>query len=295
MKRKENEMGLSENIRSYRLKKRFTQEQLANRLGVSPQAVSRWETSDTMPDTALLPDLARTLETSIDALFGYVSSDRTSLYDAIERFVTAADSEAEKIKRVYELIVAGNKCVRGEWDTLAPDYSEYRNTLTEKKTPEQIASMGQVSTLLPDAAVMTFESTFFPYAAVIAPSSESFASILNKTDALRALFHALGDRDAFLCLMHLLHKQPTEITVTALIQQSGANGNRTEEIAELLKNAGLSMLRIREIDIDGKKQQIISYSPQTPDFPMLLFAAFACILSKYGFRSTFNETDGPLL
>ena len=288
-------MGLSENIRSYRLKKGFTQEQLANRLGVSPQAVSRWETSDTMPDTALLPDLAGALETSIDALFGYVSNDRTSLYDAIERFVTAADSEAEKIKRVYELIVAGNKCVRGEWESLAPDYSENRNTITEKKASEQIASKGQVSTLLPDAAVMTFESIFFPYAAVLAPSSGGFASVLNKTDALQALFHTLGDPDAFLCLMHLLHKQSVEISVAALVQQSGANENRTDEIAELLKNAGLSMLQVKEIYVDGKTQRIISYRPQTPDFPMLLFAAYACILSRFGYRSSLSETEGPLL
>ena len=58
-------------IRSLRLARDLTQEQLAERLCVTPQAVSRWETGCSMPDTALLPEIARALDTSIDALFGY--------------------------------------------------------------------------------------------------------------------------------------------------------------------------------------------------------------------------------
>ena len=37
-------MRLSENIKRRRQEKKMTQEQLAERLGVSPQAVSKWET-----------------------------------------------------------------------------------------------------------------------------------------------------------------------------------------------------------------------------------------------------------
>ena len=45
-----------------------TQEQLAQTLGISAQAVSKWETGQSLPDTALLPDLARALRTTIDRL-----------------------------------------------------------------------------------------------------------------------------------------------------------------------------------------------------------------------------------
>lgn len=58
-----------DSIRSLRLARDLTQEQLAERLCVTPQAVSRWETGCSMPDTALLPEIARALDTSIDALF----------------------------------------------------------------------------------------------------------------------------------------------------------------------------------------------------------------------------------
>ncbi len=48
----------------------LTQDALARQLGVSPQAVSKWETGAGMPDVALLPPLAAALGVSIDALFG---------------------------------------------------------------------------------------------------------------------------------------------------------------------------------------------------------------------------------
>lgn len=49
-----------------RKNKGLTQTQLGDRLGVSFQAVSKWERGETLPDTAILPDLAEVLETSVD-------------------------------------------------------------------------------------------------------------------------------------------------------------------------------------------------------------------------------------
>ena len=48
--------------------KGITQSELGDRLGVSYQAVSKWERGETMPDTAILVDLADVLETSVDSL-----------------------------------------------------------------------------------------------------------------------------------------------------------------------------------------------------------------------------------
>lgn len=45
-------------IMALRLAKSMTQEQLAGKLMVSPQAVSKWETGAAMPDIQLLPELS---------------------------------------------------------------------------------------------------------------------------------------------------------------------------------------------------------------------------------------------
>ena len=61
-------MNLGENIRRIRMERGLTQAALAEALGVSDRAVSRWERSVSMPDVALLAQLALVLETSTDAL-----------------------------------------------------------------------------------------------------------------------------------------------------------------------------------------------------------------------------------
>ena len=63
-------MTLSQNIRLFRLERKLTQEQLAAKLGISSQAVSKWETSETYPDGSMLVPLSQTLGVSLDRLFG---------------------------------------------------------------------------------------------------------------------------------------------------------------------------------------------------------------------------------
>lgn len=62
-------MKIGNNIRVLRQRKGLTQEQVAVHLGVSYQAVSKWETGVNTPDISLLPVLAGLFEVTIDALF----------------------------------------------------------------------------------------------------------------------------------------------------------------------------------------------------------------------------------
>ena len=64
-------MKLSETIRSRRGALGLTQEQLADTLGVTAAAVSKWENDLSLPDMALLPALARRLETDPNTLLGF--------------------------------------------------------------------------------------------------------------------------------------------------------------------------------------------------------------------------------
>lgn len=62
--------GLGARIRQLRMQKGLTQENFARELGISAQAVSKWETGVGCPDIGTLPLIANVLETSIDSLFG---------------------------------------------------------------------------------------------------------------------------------------------------------------------------------------------------------------------------------
>ncbi|MBR2422947.1 MAG: helix-turn-helix transcriptional regulator [Oscillospiraceae bacterium] len=61
-------MTLGKRIAMLRRQKGLKQEDLANTLGVSSQAVSKWENDQTCPDISLLPKLAELLGVSVDEL-----------------------------------------------------------------------------------------------------------------------------------------------------------------------------------------------------------------------------------
>ena len=68
----------SRNLARLRKERKFTQEKLAEALGVSFQAVSKWETAQSYPDIELLPHLARLLITDIDSLLGFMPTRRST-------------------------------------------------------------------------------------------------------------------------------------------------------------------------------------------------------------------------
>ena len=67
-RRKHMENILAENIRSYRKGLGLTQEQLAERLGITLGAVSKWERGSSEPDLSYIMDLAGIFHVSVDAL-----------------------------------------------------------------------------------------------------------------------------------------------------------------------------------------------------------------------------------
>ncbi len=73
---------LGERIKELRHRDGRTQEALANELGVTPQAVSRWEKELCYPDMGMIPSIANYFGVSIDELFGY-DNERSKKVDAL--------------------------------------------------------------------------------------------------------------------------------------------------------------------------------------------------------------------
>lgn len=64
-------MQINEIIRKYRKEKNMTQEDMANRLGVTAPAVNKWESGASTPDISLLAPIARLLHISLDELLSF--------------------------------------------------------------------------------------------------------------------------------------------------------------------------------------------------------------------------------
>ena len=82
---------IGEQIRKYRIKNGYTQEQLGQMIGVTTQAVSKWERGG-LPDTDILPLIAQSLGVSIDALFGY--NDENEMLHLARKINHKPDKEA---------------------------------------------------------------------------------------------------------------------------------------------------------------------------------------------------------
>lgn len=77
-------LELGSKIRELRHRANLTQEMLAEILGVTAQAVSRWESGGSYPDMEIIPSIAHYFGITIDELFGY-SSERTQRIDTLVR------------------------------------------------------------------------------------------------------------------------------------------------------------------------------------------------------------------
>ena len=145
-------------IKQLRLKNKVTQDQLATFLGVTPQAISRWEAENGYPDIEFLPSLAEFFSVSTDDLLGINLTDRekrlAEIYDEIlkqrelgtgketlsyARQILAEFPSNEKI----QINLANNLCRAHMWDD-EPDVDALKEaeriyrTVIEKTTDEHI-------------------------------------------------------------------------------------------------------------------------------------------------------------
>ena len=98
---------LSDNIKMLRKQKGFTQEELAIRLHVVRQTVSKWEKGLSVPDAEVLQRLADLLEVGVEQLLGSgIDTERNST------------EVAEQLARINEQLAIRNRRVRRIWKTV---------------------------------------------------------------------------------------------------------------------------------------------------------------------------------
>jgi transcriptional regulator with XRE-family HTH domain len=72
-----NFMTIGENIARFRKEKGLTQAKLGEMVGVSNQAVSKWESGTTIPDVMLLPEISKALGITLTDLYGILNKELT--------------------------------------------------------------------------------------------------------------------------------------------------------------------------------------------------------------------------
>ena len=102
--------------------KRYTQQKLAVKLGVSHQAVSLWERGETMPDIAVIPALAKALGTTADKILSANSDDFTG-FDEIIDSVNLIKQKKRSVHKDEEVKEYLNSVIR-RLNELISDYDD---------------------------------------------------------------------------------------------------------------------------------------------------------------------------
>ncbi len=99
---------LQENLKNLRKQKGYSQEELASRLGVVRQTISKWEKGQSVPDSEMLMKLADVFEVTVSQLLGSKIMEEHQ-----------PDQVAEQLARINEQLVIKNRRSRRIWKAIA--------------------------------------------------------------------------------------------------------------------------------------------------------------------------------
>ncbi|OBR66900.1 hypothetical protein A7K91_16860 [Paenibacillus oryzae] len=114
-------LSVGQNIKKLRDERNLTQQQLADSLGVSFQAVSKWERGTTVPDVAALPEIADYFGITIDELF---KPGMTPYRNKAERLISKYESDITN-SEAFELANREYMNLISEKSATAADISSY--------------------------------------------------------------------------------------------------------------------------------------------------------------------------
>ena len=270
-------MSLSSNIKRLRLDKNLTQEQLATKLGLSAQAVSKWETSETYPDGALLVPLANELEVSLDELFGNESVTMTDISSKIMKLI----HNTEATERFNVARDIGWQIERGLFDC--------RMEIGKRYNPNEIKNQKNSSYILDDNGFTIVSNGKEPFFSVFPQPAEGYGHFLNDKDDLQKIFAALSHTDTMNALIYLYHKNENYVFESAVLERDCeiASDQINEVIDDLLT---LKLIWKKELTINGKERTLYYSRPSHKIIAMFIMAREIGYKGAYSLQSHIRNT-----
>lgn len=262
-------MSLSSNIKRLRLEKKLTQEQLAAELGVSAQAVSKWETSETYPDGALLVPLASVLGVSLDELFG---NEAVSMADISGRIIKLLHNTGAGER----FNVARDIC----WQ-IERGLFNCRMEIDRKYDPNEIKDQKMSSYILDDTGFTVVSNGSEPFFAVFPQPQEGFGHFLCDRDELQGVFAALSHADTMDALVYLYRRNEKYVFEGAVL--AGACGISSDRLEAVLGE--LILLRVihkNDVTINGEARTLYYSRPSHTLLAVLLLAR------QLGYRGAYS-------
>ena len=270
-------MSLSGNIKRLRLDKNLTQEQLATKLGVSAQAVSKWETSETYPDGALLVPLANELEVSLDELFG---NETVTMADISGRIVKLLhNTEAKERFNVARDI--GWQIERGLFNC--------RMEIGKRYDPNEIKNQKNASYILDDNGFTIVSNGKEPFFSVFPQPAEGYGHFLNDKKDLQEIFAALSHESTMNALIYLYHKTENYVFEKEVLERDCAI--QKEQLETVLDDLlTLKVIWMQKLTINGEERMLFYSRPNHNLLALFIMARQIGYKGAYSLQSHIRNT-----
>lgn len=101
-----NQVKIGKFIAEKRKEKKLTQQQLAEKLGVSDRAISNWENGKNMPDISLFPIISKELDVTVNDLMSGEKVDKKNYQEKFEEnIIYTIDKTVKKENRILKIIL----------------------------------------------------------------------------------------------------------------------------------------------------------------------------------------------
>jgi len=241
----------------------LTQEQLAARLNVSPQAVSKWENSS-YPDGELLPRIAKELNISLDSLFGVkVMDSERDIEQLIDDEVRSVPEEKRSelfMKMMYTALCACNP----NKDTVGRLRTSFEHeTFAGLKTDRELA--------------LSRLNTDLRYFCFLEIPEKGVNSYFGDTTNMVRLFNTLADDDAISIISYLGASVRNKMFSVAMISEKlDIPSEKVQHIIDRLDRFGL----VWRVSADLNDQPVILYG-YTHHTSLTLILVLAKTITNY--------------
>ncbi len=278
--------NIGKNISVLRKNKGIKQNALAKFVGVSTQAISKWENGG-VPDTELLPKIAEFFGVSIDELFGRNSQNTnitSSIFEHISK--TVPDSE-ERFKALFELCWDIERSIFN-FDSAVTEGGKIKDYESYLKPDEQ-----QYSSIMSDYGFTRMGiANRLQYFLMVPEIKDKQKALFDNVNYIE-FFDYLSDEDVFNSLCYLFKRDCKKAFAENLFtKELGVNLDKAKKIVEILIK--YQLVKKTQIELDDEIKDVYTFLP-TPAFVGLLIFSREMILSPHWFSFYSDGRGKPYL
>jgi len=252
-------MNIGANIAALRKEKGITQEALAEFVGVTGQAVSKWESGGS-PDTPLLPVIAEYFGVSIDRLFGRKVTDYKDLKAEVAEFIHSIPEKEDRLRTVLDFCwameIAIMRMFEQKDDTIDELNCQFNSTHSQMLFDGGATSFGINEALR--------------YFLIMPEPQKGWGQRLHYKKEYTQLFAMLANEDVLKAVFFLYGRNSKSFTPRLLEREFNLVTAQAEEI--LSKLTEYELVWSREIELDDEVRTVYDFNPNFAFVPFLTFA-----------------------